>query len=413
MRDAAFYATEEDDASPFPGRAERSSDTVAGNKGKAMKRRPTPTDRAEDPRLAAIVESSDDAIIAKDLSGVVFAWNSAAERLLGYTASEMIGQPLTVIIPPDRLEEEVVILAQIGRGERVEHYETTQRCKDGRVKRVSATVSPIRDASDRFTGVSKILRDVTDRDTREKRILELQAELTHVQRLTELGQVVTTLVHEVNQPITAIRNYLNACRRLAATGDQEAVQAALERAEDQTKRASDIVQRISDFAMKRDVQMQAEDLSLVIDESVALISASLADEAPTLAVQVEPAEPYVEIDKVQVQQVLFNLLRNGIEAMQDQSRRELTVATKGAQGGMVEISVADTGAGLPDDVRSRLFQPFVTTKPTGMGVGLSVCQSIVQLHGGRLWAEDNIGGGTVFRFTLRRAGGGPSVFTLE
>ena len=195
-------------------------------------------------------------------------------------------------------------------------------------------------------------------------------------------------------------------RRLAATGNLTGVQAALERMEDQTKRASEIIQRIRDFVMKRDVQMQAEDLSLVIDEAVALIRASLAGEVPMLTVQVDPAEPYVEIDKVQVQQVLFNLMRNGIEAMQDQPRRELMVATKGAQGGMVEISVADTGPGIPDEVRSRLFQPFVTTKPTGMGVGLSVCQGIVELHGGRIWADDDIGGGTVFRFTVRRAGGG-------
>jgi two-component system sensor kinase FixL len=351
------------------------------------------------------VESSDDAIIGKDLSGVVFAWNRAAELLLGYTASEMVGQPLTLIIPPDRSEEEVVILAQIGRGERVEHYETTQRCKDGRVIKVSATVSPLRDASGRITGVSKILRDVTDRDARERRILELQAELTHVQRLTELGQVVTTLVHEVNQPITAIGNYLNACRRLAATGKLTEVQAAIERMEDQTKRASEIIQRIRDFVTKRDVQMQAEDLSLVIDEAVALIRASMADEVPTLTVQMDPAVPHVEIDKVQVQQVIFNLMRNGIEAMQDQPRRELTVATRGAQDGMVEISVADSGVGLLHHVRGRLFQPFVTTKPTGMGVGLSVCQGIVELHGGRIWADDAItAGGTVFRFTVRRAG---------
>jgi two-component system sensor kinase FixL len=151
----------------------------------------------------------------------------------------------------------------------------------------------------------------------------------------------------------------------------------------------------------------------VIDEAVALIRASLAAEVPTLTVQVDPEEPYVEIDRVQVQQVLFNLLRNGIEAMQDQPRRELIVATQGAQGGMVEISVADSGPGLPDEVRSRLFQPFVTTKPTGMGIGLSVCQGIVELHGGRIWADDRIGGGTVFRFTVRRAGGQPAVVALE
>jgi two-component system sensor kinase FixL len=371
------------------------------------------TNQAEKARLAAIVESSGDAIIGKDLNGVVFAWNWAAERLFGYTASEMLGQPLMVIFPPDRVEEEAFILGQIARGERVEHYETMRRYKDGRIIKVSAMVSPIRDARGRIIGASKILRDLTDRDARDRRIQHLQAELAHVQRLTELGQVVSTLVHEVNQPITAIRNYLGACRRLAATGNEKGVQAALERIEDQAKRTSEIVQRIRDFVTKRDVQMRPEDLSHVIDEAVALTRSSLRADPPTLTVQVDPTEPHAEIDKVQVQQVLFNLLRNGIEAMQDQPRRELMVATKKAQGGMVEISVADTGPGLPDEVRERLFQPFVTTKPNGMGVGLSVCQGIVQLHGGRLWADDNIGGGTVFRFTVRSAGAQPPITSLE
>ena len=361
-------------------------------------------DQPNDPRLAAIVELSDDPIIGKDLTGIVFAWNRAAERLFGFTASEMIGRPLTIIFPPDRIEEEAFILDQIRRGERVEHHETMRRCKDGRIIRVSATVSPILDSSGGIIGASKIVRDLTDRDARDKRVRELQAELAHMQRLTELGQVVTTLVHEVNQPITAIRNYLNACQRLAATGNLKGVRTALERMEDQAQRTSDIIQRIRDFVKKRDVQMEVENLSLVIDEAVALMRSSLRGDGPTLTVQMDPAEPLAEIDKVQVQQVLFNLMRNGIEAMQGQPRRDLMVATRGAQSGMVEISVSDTGAGLPADVRSRLFQPFVTTKPNGMGVGLSVCQGIVQLHGGRLWADDRIGGGTVFRFTVRRAG---------
>ena len=234
-----------------------------------------------------------------------------------------------------------------------------------------------------------------------------------MQRLTELGQVVTTLVHEVNQPITAIRNYLNACLRLVATGNLKGVRTALERMEDQARRTSEIVEGIRDFVKKRDVRMHVEDLSHVIDEAVALMRSSLKGGGPTVTVQVDPAEPKAEIDKVQVQQVLFNLMRNGIEAMENQPRRELMVATKGAQAGMVEISVADTGPGIPDDIRSRLFRPFVTTKPTGMGVGLSVCQGIVQLHGGRLWADDNIGGGTVFRFTVRRAAGRPAVVASE
>ena len=250
-------------------------------------------DQPNDPRLAAIVESSDDPIIGKDLTGIVFAWNRAAERLFGFTASEMIGRPLTIIFPPDRIEEEAFILDQIRRGERVEHHETMRRCKDGRIIRVSATVSPILDSSGGIIGASKIVRDLTDRDARDKRVRELQAELAHMQRLTELGQVVTTLVHEVNQPITAIRNYLNACQRLAATGNLKGVRTALERMEDQAQRTSDIIQRIRDFVKKRDVQMEVENLSLVIDEAVALMRSSLRGDGPTLTVQMDPAEPLV------------------------------------------------------------------------------------------------------------------------
>lgn len=225
-----------------------------------------------------------------------------------------------------------------------------------------------------------------------------------MQRLTELGQVVSTLVHEVNQPLTAISNYVNACRRLVATGDVERTRVALERIADQTDRTREIVQRIRDFVMKRDVRMRTENLSHVIDETVALARSSVRDTGLTLGVQMDSNDVHVEIDRVQVQQVLFNLLRNGIEAMQDQPRRELAVTTSRAEEGMVKISVADTGPGLSDKVRLRLFEPFVTTKATGMGIGLSVCRAIVEAHRGRLWADDNPGGGTVFHFTLRHAG---------
>jgi two-component system sensor kinase FixL len=355
---------------------------------------------ADGRRLAAIIESSDDAIIAKDLNGVILSWNRAAERLFGYTASEVFGQPITVIFPPDRIEEEAVILDRIRRGEVVDHYETARHRKDGQIISVSATISPIRDASGKIIGASTTLRDLTRRNARDQRIQELQSELAHVQRLNELGQVVATLVHEINQPLTAIGSYVNACRRLVTTGDRERIQSALERIADQTDRTRDIVQRIRDFVKKREVQMRAENLAQVIEEAIELTRTSISD-TMTLGIQIEQTGLEVEIDKVQVQQVLFNLLRNGIEAMQDQPRRELVVATSRVQEGMVEISVADTGPGLPEEVRKKLFQPFVTTKASGMGVGLSVCRAIVEAHRGRLWADDNPSGGTIFRFTVR------------
>jgi two-component system, LuxR family, sensor kinase FixL len=350
------------------------------------------------------VESSDDAIVSEDLHGIVTSWNKAAERLFGYAAPEIVGRPITPILPSDRINEEVTFLGRIGNGESVDHYETIRRHKDGRTISVSVTISPIRDDTGSITGASKIARDLTRRDAQEQRIQELQSELAHAQRLTELGQVVSALVHEVNQPLTAIGNYVNACRRLVAAGDLKRTQGALRRVADQTDRARQIVGRIREFATKGDVRMRAENLPRVIDEIIALTRASVTGGELTIARQFDPAAASAEIDRVQIHQVMFNLLRNGIEAMQAQPRRELAIATKRAAGDMVEISVADTGPGLADEVRAKLFQPFVTTKPNGMGVGLSICRAIIETHGGRFWAEDNLGGGTVFRFTVRHAG---------
>jgi two-component system, LuxR family, sensor kinase FixL len=338
------------------------------------------------------------------LHGVILSWNRAAERLFGYTASEVFGRSITVIFPPDRIEEEAVILGRIRSGERVDHYETARRHKDSQIINVSVTASPIRDASGKISGVSTIMRDLTGRNIRDQRIQELQAELAHIQRLNELGQVVSTLVHEVSQPLTAISNYVNACRRLVETEDQERIQSILQRITDQTNRTRGIVERIRDFVKKRDFQMRAENLSQVIEEAIALTRASVRDGGLTLTVEVDPPGVQVEIDRVQVQQVLFNLFRNAIEAMQDQPTRDLLVSSRLVQGGMVEISVADTGPGLADEVRAKLFEPFITTKVSGMGVGLSVCRTIVESHGGRLWADDNLSRGTIFRFTVRQVG---------
>jgi two-component system, LuxR family, sensor kinase FixL len=264
------------------------------------------------------------------------------------------------------------------------------------------TISPIVDANRNVVGASKIIRDLTERDERDRRIQDLQMELAHVQRLTELGQVVSALVHEVNQPLAAIRNYVNACQRLIASGKQEQVQGGLKLIGDQIDRARQIVERIREFVKKGDAQMRAEHLPDVIQEIIMLTQASVREEGVRVATQLDPMASAAQINKVQVHQVLFNLLRNGIEATQGQLRRQLTVATRPADSDMLEISVADTGSGLPEEIRGRLFQPFVTSKANGMGVGLSVCRTIVETHGGRLWAEDNPGGGTVFRFTVPR-----------
>jgi two-component system, LuxR family, sensor kinase FixL len=233
----------------------------------------------------------------------------------------------------------------------------------------------------------------------------LQAELVHVTRLTELGQMVTALVHEVKQPLTAMANYLSGAHRLLAAGNQQGVEQALERIAAQGDRAQQIIRRLRDFVNKRESEKRVESLLKTIEEASGLALIGVG-QGLKLEIRVDDGAAEAMIDKIQIQQVLLNLIRNATEAMADSTHRELSITTARA-GDMVEISVADTGPGLPESVRARLFQPFVSTKPNGMGVGLSVCRTIVEAHGGELRAIDGDGGGTVFLLTVPRHTGAP------
>ncbi len=258
-------------------------------------------------------------------------------------------------------------------------------------------------AGDAVTKVSCTMQDITERKAGEARLNELQAELVHVSRLSELGQMVSALAHEVNQPLTAQANYLSAARRLLAAGNQQGAQQALERIAQQAGRAQQIIQRLREFVRKGETQRRVESLARTIEEAstLALIGAG---QGVKLDIKVADDAAEAVIDKVQIQQVLLNLIRNAVEAMAGSARRELSISTVRA-GNRVQIQVADTGPGLPQQVRARLFQPFVTTKPTGMGVGLWVCRAIAEAHGGELLAEDAVGGGTAFRLTVPRPDG--------
>ena len=241
-----------------------------------------------------------------------------------------------------------------------------------------------------------------ERQERERRLRDMRSELIHLSRLSELGQMVSALAHEVNQPLTAIGNYIRASQRLIESADLARTQSALEKAAKEASRAGDIVKHLRDFIRKSDSDKRMEDLATTIEETMvlALVGAERSD--VSLEVQLDPEASTAFIDKVQIQQVLLNLIRNAIEAMSGGPRRFLAVAARPSANEMVEVSVADSGPGLATEVREKLFQPFVTTKENGMGVGLSICRSIVEGHGGRIWAENNPGGGTVFRLTLPR-----------
>lgn len=354
-------------------------------------------------RLAAIVESSDDAILSTDLSGIVTTWNKGAEHLYGYLAEEIVGLPMATMLPPDRQEEEPYILSLIARGDRIENYETVRLHKDGRAIEVSLTVSPMRNTEGRIIGASKIARNIGQRKTHERRIRELQGELLHATRLVSAGQLAAALAHELNQPLTAISNYAAVLQELtSAVGDGhgDMVRDAAMKISDQADRAGQIIRRLRGFVAKRESEQEPQDLNQTIDESLALGLVGSSYGNLQVKTNLAPDLPLVRIDRVQIQQVMINLLRNAVDAMENSPRRELRVATARDGETFVQVSVADTGAGLAPEVLATLFQPFITTKGKGLGIGLSICRSIVESHGGKLWVDPNDGGGAVFRFRL-------------
>jgi two-component system sensor kinase FixL len=483
-------------------------------------------------RLAAVVLSSEDAIVGKTLDGIITDWNPGAETIFGYSAAEMIGTTISRLLPEGQTDETQNILARVRRGERVEHFETRRRRKDGEIIDISLSVSPVWDHMGQLIGASKVARDITaakrdqaalqDREARlrsildtvpdamvvideqgriqsfsataerlfgyevaevagknvsmlmpspyreqhdqylgrylrtgEKRIIgssrvvigrrkdgstfpmelyigevagqqfrsftgfvrdlterqetqqrlhDVQAELAHMSRFNAMGEMASTLAHELNQPLTAVVSYLNGCRRLLERGagmDVSLLDDGIACAAEQALRAGQIIRRLREFVSRGETERRAENLPKLVEEASALALVGAKESGIRVKFDFTPHASTVLADKIQIQQVLLNLIRNAMEAMQDALRRELTISTAPAEDAMVEVRVADTGSGIAEKIASQLFQPFITTKAKGMGVGLSVSRTIIEAHGGRLWARPNPGGGTVFHLTLK------------
>jgi PAS domain S-box-containing protein len=353
--------------------------------------------------LAAIVESSHDAIVSKSLNGVITSWNKGAERLFGYAAEEAVGQNITLIIPPERRDEERTIIEQLTRGERVDHFETVRMRKDGSLLDVSLTISPMKDASGRVVGASKLARDITDRKRAEEALRQAQTDLAHASRLTTMGEFTASLAHEVKQPIAAAVTDANTCVRWITRDEpdlKEAREAAWRIVKD-AKRAAEIINRVRLLFKKGTPQRESVDVNEVAREMIVL----LGDEASrhSISVRTELAEdlPHVIGDRVQLQQVLMNLIVNGVDAMHDvDGPRELIIKSQPAENNELLLSVSDTGVGLPRNQADQIFNAFFTTKAHGTGMGLRISRSIIESHGGRLWAADNSPRGASFCFTL-------------
>jgi PAS domain S-box-containing protein len=353
-------------------------------------------------RLGAIVASSDDAIIGKTLEGIITSWNAGAERIFGYTVEEAVGRPISMLIPHDRQGEESLIIDRLRRGESVEHFETVRVTKDMRQIHVSLAISPIRNTTGQVIGASKIARDITERKRAEEALRQSQAELAHVSRVTTMGELTVSLAHEVNQPIAAALTNANTCL-LWLAGDSpnidEARAAAMRIVRDGT-RASELITRIRLLFEKGTPERTPVDVNELIREMIVLLRSEAMRDDISVRTELAADCPPVMSDRVQLQQVLMNLIVNGIDAMRHvEGARELVIASRCTEPDQVRVSVSDTGVGLPAQA-DQIFKPFFTTKPHGTGMGLSITRSIVESHGGRLWAMDNPSCGATFHVAL-------------
>jgi two-component system, LuxR family, sensor kinase FixL len=364
--------------------------------------------RTREGHLQSILETIPDAMIVIDGNGIMQFFSSAAERQFGYREQEAIGQNVSILMPnPDRSRHDGYLARYRSTGERhiigIGRIVTGQR-KDGTTFPMHLSIGEMQSGgAPYFTG---FVRDLTEHQQTQARLQQLQSELVHVSRLSAMGEMASALAHELNQPLAAISNYMKGSRRLlSASSDPNVtkIEGALDRAAEQAIRAGQIIRRLRDFVARGESEKRIESISKLIEEAGALGLTGAREQGVQLRFNLDPGHDLVLVDRVQIQQVLVNLFRNALEAMAQSARRELIASNKPVTDDMIEIEVSDTGSGFADDVKPNLFRTFFTTKETGMGVGLSISRSIIEAHGGRMWAEANASGGATFRFTLPAA----------
>jgi len=354
--------------------------------------------------LAAIVASSDDAILGVTLDGIVMSWNAGAERMYGYAAAEVVGRPVAVVLPAERADELDNIFARIRNGERIDHFETVRVRKDGTRINISLSVSPIKDMAGRIIGASSIARDITERAQAAAQMRELEKLAHQRDRLADIGAIAAEIVHELGNPLAAISAQAQLVLRRANRVTHPLVSTLVQPAERilaEMTRLESLIREFRDFARVQQLELKAVDVPRFVRQIADLWQPVAAAQEITFAYECAADVPSITADEDKLRRALDNLVKNAIEAIQERPGRvgiHVTVPEPNA----VHISVVDTGPGIADTVRG--FRLFETTKPHGTGLGLAIAQQIVRAHRGRIEFSRLTQGGTVFRVELPRTG---------
>lgn len=379
------------------GEAARSAREAAGNAEKALGMRET--------HLKTILDTVLDATIVSEQDGTIVSFNGAAVRQFGYAEEEVVGQNLRILMPqPYRNEHDGYMHRYLATGEKriigVDRVVAGRR-KDGSTFPMKLAVGEMRSGDKTFfTG---FVRDLTEREESAARLEEIQGELARLARLNEMGEMASTLAHELNQPLSAIANYVHGCSRLLRGIDTDAavmMREALDEAASQSLRAGQIIKHLREFVTKGETDKAPQNIRQLVEEAGALALVGSREKGVRTVFDYRPGAEMVMVDHIQIQQVLTNLMRNAIEAMKHAPEKELIVRTQPGGPGEVAVIVEDTGSGIPEEISAQLFRPFTTTKPGGMGIGLSISKRIVEAHGGTMTVSHTASGGASFRFTL-------------